>query len=113
MILTDGTHLVSTASLEELHTFAARIGLSLWWFQDHRVPHYDLFGRKPGLAEQAGAKVVTRRDLVIHWRQGFLAQRCPACGTAWYRLNTTERLNHLGPNCRRIQRDRRYGLVRT
>ena len=43
MILTDGIHLVSDSSLEELHAFAQNMGLKRHWFQVHRNhPHYDL-----------------------------------------------------------------------
>lgn len=43
MILTDGTHLVSDSSIEELHAFALNMGLRRHWFQVHRLhPHYDL-----------------------------------------------------------------------
>jgi len=73
MVLTDGRHLVSTSSLEELHDFAAGIGLKREWFQDHRIPHYDLFGtamvRK---ALSLGALKTTTRELVrclSEWRR--------------------------------------------
>ena len=43
MILTDGTHLISDKSMEELHTFAYNLGLKRSWFQNHHFhPHYDL-----------------------------------------------------------------------
>jgi len=64
MILTDGTHLVSDKSVEELHDFAKRIKLKREWFQDKRVPHYDLFGNKVKRAEMAGAKRVSAMELV-------------------------------------------------
>lgn len=54
-------HMVSDASLDELHTFAARIGLRLEWGQRG---HYDL---TPGMREKAvraGAEEVSSRDLV-------------------------------------------------
>ena len=44
MIYTDGVHLISEASIDELHAFAANIGLKRAWFQE-RPPgrfHYDL-----------------------------------------------------------------------
>ena len=66
MIMTDGTHLVSSESLDELHTFARTIGLRRGWFQDHRIPHYDLFGwRMLQKAQAAGAIWATRRQLVL------------------------------------------------
>ena len=77
MILTDGTHLVSTFSRNELHAFAERIGLRREWFQEHRIAHYDLLGQ-PALrrALQAGAVMKSRRELVRAWR----AARCRVCG---------------------------------
>jgi hypothetical protein len=65
MILTDGTHLVSDESLEELHTFAKRLGLKLFWFQPGRHPHYDLTTRRMNRkAVDMGAKRVDSRTLV-------------------------------------------------
>lgn len=43
MLLFDGTHLTST-DMEELHAFAESVGLKREWFQDHRIPHYDVWG---------------------------------------------------------------------
>lgn len=66
MILTDGVHLVSDTSLEELHEFAIGIGLKRHFFQVHRNhPHYDLtttamFGR----AIWRGVYVVSGKELV-------------------------------------------------
>ena len=41
---------------EELHKFAAKIGLLRRWFQDHpRLPHYDLTAGKRREAVAAGA----------------------------------------------------------
>lgn len=64
MVVTDGTHLVST-DLDELHAFAASIGLKREWFQDHtRHPHYDLFGCKVKQALEAGALEVDAETCV-------------------------------------------------
>ena len=55
-------HLTST-SLDELHVFAARLGLRREWFQDHRIaPHYDLVASKRALALHYGAEFVTARE---------------------------------------------------
>lgn len=65
MIMTDGTHLVSSESLDELHAFAQLIDLRRAWFQNHRIPHYDLFGwRILSAALKAGAQMLPVRDLV-------------------------------------------------
>lgn len=65
MIITDGVHLVSTESEEELHQFAHRMGLKHSWYQDNgRHPHYDLTTPAAKLrAIGFGAKPVTRREL--------------------------------------------------
>ena len=66
MILTDGTHLMSDESTEELHQFANSIGLRRSWFQDDRLhPHYDLTTRR--MANKAilcDAVKVSPRELV-------------------------------------------------
>lgn len=57
-------HLTSDAdSLDELHEFAARLGLKREWFQDHFIaPHYDLSPAKHALALKLGAKYVAALD---------------------------------------------------
>lgn len=62
-VYTDGVHLVA-ATTEELHEFAAKIGLKRAWFQDHRIPHYDLMGGKKRMAIRAGAILVEPRQLL-------------------------------------------------
>ncbi|UCC21312.1 MAG: DUF4031 domain-containing protein, partial [Promethearchaeota archaeon] len=44
MIITDGVHLTSTFSLEELHNFAIKkLGLKKIWYQNKsKHTHYDL-----------------------------------------------------------------------
>jgi len=64
VILTDGRHLVSDGSVGELHAFARGIDLAPAWFQDKRIPHYDLLGTKPQWALRAGAAEVSARELV-------------------------------------------------
>ncbi len=66
MILTDGVHLVSDDSLDELHVFADCIGLARRRFHGVRRghPHYD---QKPNLRGRAlvyGAREVETRELV-------------------------------------------------
>lgn len=65
MILTDGVHLVSDCSIPELHIFAHSIGLKITWYQQHRIPHYDLTTRRMRMrAWFAGASCVHTRELV-------------------------------------------------
>jgi hypothetical protein len=66
LIITDGLHLSSDASLGELHTFAQRIGLKRAWFQDHwKYPHYDLTTKRmASKAIRCGARRVTPREFL-------------------------------------------------
>jgi hypothetical protein len=57
-------HMVSDESVEELHEFAARIGLKRKAFQSTSHPHYDLRPSKRRLAVSMGAEEVGMRDLV-------------------------------------------------
>ena len=57
-------HLVSDASIEELHLFAENLGLRREWFQRRSVPHYDLTGVRYDLALAMGARLVSSRELV-------------------------------------------------
>jgi hypothetical protein len=50
-------------TVEELHAFAARIGLRREWFQEHRLaPHYDLTPSKRKRALLAGAIFVEAKE---------------------------------------------------
>lgn len=66
-------HLFSdTYDTDELHAFAAKIGLKRMWFQNNpRLPHYDLTPRKRAEAICHGAKQVTSRELghLLHERR--------------------------------------------
>jgi len=42
-------------TLEELHLMAGSIGIQRKWFQNKRVPHYDICKSKRALAVQRGA----------------------------------------------------------
>ncbi len=57
-------HLVSDASLEELHEFARLLGLRREWFHIRSIPHYDLTGGIYQLAIERGAMLVSSRELV-------------------------------------------------
>ena len=46
---------MSADTLDELHDMAKAIGLKRAWFQDERVPHYDLSLSKRKLAIEQGA----------------------------------------------------------
>ena len=64
-------------TLEELHVFAARIGMKPHWFQDKpSLPHYDLTLTKRARAVNLGAIEMSRRDAVLKWRE-IRALRAP------------------------------------
>lgn len=51
---------------EELHEFAARIGMKRSWFQGHhkQFPHYDIIPSRRKAALKAGAQEVKFRDVI-------------------------------------------------
>lgn len=51
-------------TLDELHAFAKRIGLRREWFQDKRLPHYDLTASRRAVAVNLGAVELGRREWV-------------------------------------------------
>jgi hypothetical protein len=53
-------HLVADSE-EELHSFAARLGMKRSWFQRD---HYDLTPKKRAIALSLGAQVVNRKEFV-------------------------------------------------
>lgn len=52
-----GGHLFGT-DIDELHSFAASIGLKRSWYQNKDFPHYDLTFNKRRLAIEMGATTV-------------------------------------------------------
>ena len=66
-LLTDGVHLVSDFSLDELRTFANQVGISRRYFRGSRKghPHYDVVGSLNYRRVRAGrAALVSTRELV-------------------------------------------------
>ena len=60
-------HLATDGNLEELHAFAAQLGLDSSWFQPSHsghFPHYDLHPSKRQLALQLGATPVSPVELI-------------------------------------------------
>jgi hypothetical protein len=55
-------------SVEELHAFAAALGLRRAWFQ-RQPPHYDLTPGKRWEAAHRGAIEISRRELVTKLRE--------------------------------------------
>lgn len=55
---------------DELHQFAARLGLKRSWFQNRvNFPHYDLVPSKRNLAVKKGAIQVTRAEMINHMKK--------------------------------------------
>jgi hypothetical protein len=78
MIFTDGVHLVSDGTLTDLHLFASELGLKREWFQDGRLPHYDLTtARAARRAEALGARPVSTREVVKAIRGGLARGNYP------------------------------------
>lgn len=76
-------HMVSDTSEEELHAFAARIGLKRSWFQGRpksSAAHYDLTPSRRARAVAAGAVEVSARELVARNFDGLRRRGCATCG---------------------------------
>lgn len=74
-----GGHMLGT-DLEELHRFAAQLGLKAGWFQDHtRFAHYDLTRSKRVRAVSLGAVEIEfgelPRDILMRSSDGTYEQR--------------------------------------
>lgn len=83
----DSCHMFTDSlDLEELHTFAERMGLKREWFQTSRIaPHYDLTPSRRAKAVQLGAEeVLDRRRASDIWRarRDAVAQRTACQGPA-------------------------------
>lgn len=57
-----GSAHLTADNIVDLHLFAAKLGLRREWFQDGRIPHYDLTPAKHALALALGAVFVSARD---------------------------------------------------
>ena len=72
------SHLISNTSLEELHAFAAQLGLPPRAFHDKPgAPHYDLLDGRVPQAVRAGAVAVSTRVLLGILRRHPLAKTDP------------------------------------
>jgi hypothetical protein len=56
-------HLIAD-TLDELHEFAARVGLRRAWFQQGSTPHYDLTEARHAKALELGAILLDRASFV-------------------------------------------------
>jgi hypothetical protein len=59
-------HMVSDTSEDELHEFAALIGLRREWFQPKSYPHYDITGIMIRRAINNGARRCEYTDVLRH-----------------------------------------------
>jgi Protein of unknown function (DUF4031) len=50
---------------QELHAFAAKLGLRRAWFQPQSHPHYDLTANKRRQAVALGAKAISHVELAL------------------------------------------------
>jgi hypothetical protein len=62
-------------SVEELHDFAAKLGLKREWFQDKSAPHYDVSLTVRKRAIELGAVAIGYGD--SQWREVFRRIRKP------------------------------------
>jgi hypothetical protein len=70
-------HLITDGPNEELHAFAARLGLKRSWFQTDGDPHYDLTAGKRRQAVRLGAIELEDRpfhEILNRWREAALAR---------------------------------------
>jgi hypothetical protein len=68
------SHMVSDIGADELHAFAARLGLRREWSQERPAAsahHYDVTPTKRALAVRLGAVEVTSRELVLRNYDGL------------------------------------------
>ena len=78
----ESCHLIADTE-DELHTFAAKLGLKREWFQrDSRLPHYDLTARRRAVAVAVGAVELTRRQFVEVMRKGIESRQPSVAATA-------------------------------
>ena len=76
-----GSAHLTADTLEELHAFAARLGLRRAWFQPRSWPHYDLSPAKHVQALALGAVLVPARvQAEARMRARQLPGNCGACG---------------------------------
>ena len=79
------SHLFCDGDLDELHAFAASIGMQRRWFQDwpeHRYPHYDLVAWRRLSAIEAGAVAVPWRQSPEILRKAFPVEQYRALKAA-------------------------------
>lgn len=68
----------ANANVDELHKFAARIGMKRAWFQSKpgKMPHYDLTEKRRAAAIKAGAICLDRASAVVVIRRWRATRAC-------------------------------------
>jgi hypothetical protein len=66
MIFTDGVHLISDTSLEELHAYAVSVGIKRCWFHaSSKYFHYDIpKRRRETFATTYQIQIITAQEIV-------------------------------------------------
>lgn len=57
-------HMITDGDLSELHSMAEKIGVERKYFQNKRIPHYDISMSKRKLAVENGTREVSERRLI-------------------------------------------------
>ena len=67
MIYTDGIHLISDESLEELHQFAQSIGIKrCWYHSSSKHKHYDIPKKmRENFSETYNVPLITSKEIVM------------------------------------------------
>jgi len=71
------SHMVSD-NIKDLHIFAERIGIKKCWYNNKRgknQPHYDVRKTKLQEAINAGAKLVTRKELFLFLKENYESKK--------------------------------------
>lgn len=61
-------HMFTDDNINELHKMAELIGMKRSWFQNKRIPHYDLTAARAEKAVELGVVQLTRKEAVEKWR---------------------------------------------
>ena len=77
-------HMATDGERDELHAFAEQIGLECHWFQNGRLPHYDLVESKRDLAIEHGATQVNSQKLFRRCYKDLVRKRVESISVAWY-----------------------------
>jgi hypothetical protein len=78
----ESCHMTTDGDMEEIHAFAARIGLKRAWFQEHKIlPHYDLTPARRAAAVRAGAVEMNGTDMLRAYKAAKAARDAAKAGS--------------------------------